>query len=132
MPARARKTGPRERAGAAAVVPFGGRVKQEAAHLTEGVVPYLSEADVGLLADDLKALEHSRFWDWFGFFEAHRWRRKDSRYLAEEGERLKRPIQLSVVLKLVLGLRALFRTKERRGAAKWFVGYALLERDITA
>ena len=130
--------------------------------LTEGVVPYLSEADVGLLADDLKGLKHSRFWivdyfapqvmkfrkrmarramqnapfkfwpaDWFGFFEAHGWRRKEIRYLAEEGDRLKRPVQLSVVLKVVLGLRALFLSKERRGAAKRFVGYALLEREIT-
>ena len=131
--------------------------------LTEGVVPYLSEADVGLLADDLKAMEHSRFWivdyfapeviklrkrmtrrtmqnapfkfwpaDWFGFFEAHGWRRKDIRYLAEEGDRLKRPIQLSMLMKFVLGLRAIFRSKERRGAAKRFVGYALLERNTAA
>jgi methyltransferase (TIGR00027 family) len=131
--------------------------------LTEGVVPYLSEAEVGLLADDLKALEHSSFWivdyfapevmrfrkrmarramqnapfkfwpaDWFGFFREHGWRRKEIRYLAEQGDRLKRPMRLSVVLKVALGLRSLFLSKKRRGTAKRFVGYALLERDTAA
>jgi methyltransferase (TIGR00027 family) len=129
--------------------------------LTEGVIPYLSEADVGRLADELKGLHHSRFWivdyfapevrkfrqrmqrrrmmqnaplkfwpaDWFGFFEAHGWRRKEIRYLAEEGDRLKRPIRLSIFLKFVLHLRMVFLSKGRRGASKRFVGYALLERD---
>lgn len=30
--------------------------------LTEGVVPYLSVEEVGSLADDLKALDHARYW----------------------------------------------------------------------
>ena len=131
--------------------------------LTEGVIPYLSETDVGRLADELKVLHYSRFWivdyfapevrkfrqrmqrrrmmqnapikfwpaDWSGFFEAHGWHRKEIRYLAEEGHRLKRPIQRSIFMKFVLGLRTLFLSKGRRGAAKRFVGYALLERKPT-
>lgn len=125
--------------------------------LTEGVLPYLSAEDVGSLADDLKALDHARYWivdyfsphvikfrqrllgkrmqnapfkfkpeDWFGFFEKHGWRRKEIRYLAEEGDRLRRPMRLPIALKIISGIRMRFASKERQAALKRFAGYALL------
>jgi methyltransferase (TIGR00027 family) len=66
--------------------------------------------------------------DWFAFFEKHGWRRKDIRYLVEEGERLHRPMRLPVPMRLLLGLRSVFSSKEGRAALRQGVGYALLER----
>jgi methyltransferase (TIGR00027 family) len=66
--------------------------------------------------------------DWFGFFAKHGWRCKEIRYLAEEGERLKRPVQLSRFIKLVLAIRRPFVSAEKRAAFRKFAGYVLLER----
>jgi methyltransferase (TIGR00027 family) len=66
--------------------------------------------------------------DWFGFFEKHRWRCKQMRYLIEEGERLNRPMKLSPLVKLILAIRAPFVSAERRTAFRQFAGYVLLER----
>lgn len=126
--------------------------------LTEGIVPYLSTEDAGSLADDLRALDHLRYWitdyfapyvtkyrrrlmqrrmqnapfkfepeDWFAFFKAHGWQCKDMRYVAEEGERLKRPMEFPLHLKVLVGMRWLFVSKEKRAAFRKFAGYALLE-----
>jgi O-methyltransferase involved in polyketide biosynthesis len=65
--------------------------------------------------------------DWFGFFEAHGWRRKELRYLAEEAERLKRPMQLPLWRRLIWAVWGLFLSKERREGFQKLVGYALLE-----
>lgn len=70
--------------------------------------------------------------DWFAFFETHGWRCKEMRYLAEEGKRVKRPIQLSLFLKALVGIRGLFTPAERRQAFRRFAGYALLERASKA
>jgi methyltransferase (TIGR00027 family) len=125
--------------------------------LTEGVLPYLSAEDVGSLADDLRSLDHVRYWivdyfspnvikfrqrlmrkrmqnapfkfkpeDWFGFFQEHGWRRKEIRYLAEEGDRLHRPMRLPIVLKIISDIRRRFVSKERQAALRRFAGYALL------
>jgi methyltransferase (TIGR00027 family) len=122
--------------------------------LAEGVISYLSVDEVGSLADDLKALDHARYWiveyfspevvkfrqrrriagkmqnaplkfapkDYFGFFAEHGWHPKEIRYLAEEAERLGRPIQFPPILRI----RRLLASKKRRAAFRKFVGYALL------
>jgi len=65
--------------------------------------------------------------DWFGFFGEHGWRLKEMRYLAEEGKRLQRPIRLLLLPRVLLKIRALFTSKERREAFRKFAGYVLLE-----
>jgi methyltransferase (TIGR00027 family) len=126
--------------------------------LTEGVVPYLTLADGGALADDLRKLDRAAYWiidyfspdmlkhrarmmsgrlknapfkfnpdDWFGFFEQHGWRSTEIRYLGDEGERIGRPIELPLLAKLVVFLRSVFMSKERRQRFRRAAGYALLE-----
>jgi methyltransferase (TIGR00027 family) len=127
--------------------------------LTEGVIPYLSEAHVALLADDLAAQSQFHFWivdyfshdtkkfrhevqrkmpnapflfwpiDWFGFFKSHGWIPKEIRYLALEGERVKRPIPLPWIPRVILGLLGYLAPRARFIAYKKFAGYVLLERD---
>jgi hypothetical protein len=65
--------------------------------------------------------------DWFAFFEAHGWRCKELRYLAEEAKRLNRPFPMPPLMKLMWGLRGLFVSLARRNAFQKFAGYALLE-----
>lgn len=126
--------------------------------LTEGVIPYLTVAEAGTLADDLRKLEHAAYWiidffspdllkqrermlsgrlknapfkfnpdDWFGFFEQHGWRSTELRYLGDEGERMGRPIELPMLAKLIVFLRSLVTSKERRQRFRRAAGYALLE-----
>lgn len=127
--------------------------------LTEGVVPYLSEEEVGSLADDLRAMEHVQHWiveyfapevmrfrnrgpmrrhmqnapfkfapkDWFGFFREHGWRSREVRYLAEEAERLKRPIELPGIMRVLFTIRGILSSPERRQAFRKLAGYAILE-----
>jgi methyltransferase (TIGR00027 family) len=125
--------------------------------LTEGVVPYLDEAAVGALADDLHALPNAAFWivdyfgagwlnyhrrnmartmrnapfkfapaDWFAFFAAHGWKSADVRYLVEEAERLRRPVDMPLVMRLAWIVRALLSSKQKRAAMRRLAGYALL------
>jgi methyltransferase (TIGR00027 family) len=125
--------------------------------LTEGVAPYLAEADVAELADDLKAAEKVRFWivdyfsteairfgkrararfmrntpfrfspkDWFGFFDLHGWRAGKVRYIAEEAERLGRPIPLPSHLKVWVKLLRPFISRARRDRMRQFAAYVLL------
>jgi len=142
-----------------------GRAK-EILVLTEGVIPYLSEDDVGALADDLRKVDKVRFWiadyfspqairygeklrarfmrnapflfaptDWFGFFAGYGWRAKDVRYIAEEGERLGRPIPLAPLMKAWIKLVGFFASRARRESVRRFVAYVLLvpkERHHTA
>jgi methyltransferase (TIGR00027 family) len=65
--------------------------------------------------------------DWFAFFKEHGWRATEVRYLAEEGERLHRPIVLPWKVSAILKIRALFATKEQRAGFKRFAGYVMLE-----
>lgn len=128
--------------------------------LTEGVVPYLSEEEVGSLADDLKATEHVQYWiteyfspqmakyrnrgpmrrhlqnapfkfapkDWFGFFREHGWQSKETRYLMDEAVRLKRPIELPPIIRVLYGIRSALSSPKRREAFRRFTGYVVLER----
>ncbi|HTV60314.1 MAG TPA: SAM-dependent methyltransferase [Verrucomicrobiae bacterium] len=66
--------------------------------------------------------------DWLGFFAAHGWHCRELRYLAEEGERLQRPLRFPLRLKLILGFRSLFASRERRKAFRRFAAYIMLDR----
>jgi methyltransferase (TIGR00027 family) len=65
--------------------------------------------------------------DWHAFFEAHGWRARKIRYIAEEAERLNRPIPLPVWMRAVVIARMLIASAARRQAFRRFLGYALLE-----
>ncbi len=125
--------------------------------LTEGVVPYLSETNVGELADDLRQADKVRYWitdyfspeaikfgaklrrsfmrnapfqfapkDWFGLFADHGWKASEVRYIAEEAERLGRPIPLPFWLKLWVKIAGVFVSHARRERMKRFAAYVLL------
>ncbi len=125
--------------------------------LTEGVVPYLTEDDVGELADELRQIDKVRFWivdyfspqalrfgrklrarfmrnapflfqpnDWFSFFGRHGWSPAEIRYIAEEAERLDRPIPLPFRMKALMMVTGLFASRARRAAMKRFAAYVLL------
>jgi len=65
--------------------------------------------------------------DWFGFFREHGWRSKEIRYLMEEAERLKRPLEVRGILRAMFVIRGIFSSPERRAAFKMLAGYAILE-----
>jgi len=65
--------------------------------------------------------------DWFGFFREHGWQAKETRYLVEEAERLKRKPRFPLGLKIAIRVRTLLASKERRARFKKVAGYALLE-----
>jgi methyltransferase (TIGR00027 family) len=65
--------------------------------------------------------------DWFGFFRQHGWQAKEIRYLAEEAERLQRPIPLPRPLIAMLRLWKLFLSPQPWDAMRHFAGYVLLE-----
>ncbi len=125
--------------------------------LTEGVAPYLTEADVADLADDLRQTEKIRYWivdyfspeaikygaklrrrfmrnapfqfapkDWFGFFAEHGWKASEVRYIAEEAERLGRPIPLPFLIKVWVKLAGPFTSRARRERMNRFAAYVLL------
>jgi len=68
--------------------------------------------------------------DYFAFFREHGWYSGEMRYLAEEADRLKRPMQLPLVVKLLFALRRLFTSKRRREAFRKTAGYVLFEPGI--
>lgn len=127
--------------------------------ITEGVVPYLTEEEAGSLADDLKDVLRASYWiaeyvsaealkfrrrrmkmknapfkfapeDWFVFFAQHGWRPREVRYLGEEADRLKRPLQWPTLLRIWLGIRKLFASKETLEGLNRFQGYIIYEPGI--
>jgi methyltransferase (TIGR00027 family) len=64
--------------------------------------------------------------DWFAFFAARGWLAREVRYIAEEGERLGRPIPLPLLFKLWVNFATLFASQERRDNMRRFVAYVLL------
>jgi methyltransferase (TIGR00027 family) len=124
--------------------------------ITEGVLPYLSEEAVGALADDLFAMQHAAYWiidyfgpswlkyrtrmhrrlrnapfkfapaDWFGFFSAHGWKRDEVRYLVEEAERLRRPVDMPFWMRAGWMLRMAFMSRHQRAGMRRVAGYALM------
>jgi methyltransferase (TIGR00027 family) len=131
--------------------------------LTEGVLPYLTNEEVGSLADDLRTLDCGRQWiaeyfspalmnhrfrrrmrrqmknapfkfappDWFGFFEERGWHLKEIRYLGEEADRLHRPVELPLPLKMLMGIRGLFLSASKKAAFKKYAGLMWLRRETT-
>ncbi len=113
--------------------------------LTEWVTPYLTEADVAELADDLRRLDHVGFWivdsfppkpirsrhnrrvrvaihrfnphDWFVFFEQHGWRPKATHYISTEAKRLGRPLPRSFLKTFWRKLKKRFIATPRREPA---------------
>ena len=65
--------------------------------------------------------------DYFGFFGKLGWRPKVIRYIAEEGEKLHRPIPLPWPRRQWLKFIRLFLSPERRAAMMQFMGYVLFE-----
>ncbi|MDA9523410.1 hypothetical protein XI06_24820 [Bradyrhizobium sp. CCBAU 11434] len=137
------------------------RVNGEAkkiAVLTEGVICYLTEAQVASLAKDLRGENNFRFWiadyfsprialyllinkeetknapyqfcpeDWFGFFAGVGWKAADIRYLGEESVRVGRRVPMLWWVKVV----RLFVRKKVDGGALRTSAYVLLEPNSNA
>jgi methyltransferase (TIGR00027 family) len=102
-------------------------------HIAYWIVDYLSPQAIkfrarGNLAEKTKNAPFKfKPADWAGFFREHGWRAKEMRYMAQEGERLKRPVQVPLLLKALMLLRMIFASKPRREEFKKFAGYALME-----
>jgi len=64
--------------------------------------------------------------DWFSFFGEHGWRASEIRYIAEEANRLGRPIPLSFFVLAWIGLKTLFASRARRDRMRKFAAYVLL------
>jgi len=60
---------------------------------------------------------------------AARYPRQDITYIADEAERLHRPMPLPPTWKALMKLRMFFMTSRRRKSLRQFAGYAILERD---
>ncbi|MGA3092455.1 MAG: SAM-dependent methyltransferase [Terriglobales bacterium] len=65
--------------------------------------------------------------DWFAFFRERGWYATEIRYLAEEGERLQRPLEVPLLYRIFVRARSLFSSKERREELRKLSGYVLLE-----
>jgi len=65
--------------------------------------------------------------DWFAFFRERGWRVKEMRYMTEEGERVKRRARVPLAMMVLMKVRTLLMSKERREGLKKLAGYALLE-----
>ncbi|HKV47389.1 MAG TPA: SAM-dependent methyltransferase [Candidatus Acidoferrales bacterium] len=64
--------------------------------------------------------------DWFGFFVQRGWYAKETRYLSEEGKRLRRPVDVPLWMKMFAMIRAAFASKVRREHFRKFSAYILL------
>ena len=64
--------------------------------------------------------------DWFGFFDQRGWQPREIRYIAEEAERLGRPVPLPLRWKVWLSLAGVFVSRARRERMKRFAAYVLL------
>lgn len=64
--------------------------------------------------------------DWFGFFEKHGWRSERIVYVAEEAERLGRPIRLPGPWGFLMAIRALLASPEQRARFRKFQAYVIL------
>ncbi len=64
--------------------------------------------------------------DWFAFFADRGWKAGQVRYLADEGDRLKRPLPLRPLMRLWLGIVSMIASPERRRAMRSYAAYVLL------
>ena len=65
--------------------------------------------------------------DWFGFFRQQGWQAMQVRYLAEEGDRLQRPIPLPWPWQVMTAFLKLVVPRQRWEAMRRFAGYVRLE-----
>jgi len=125
--------------------------------LTEGVIPYLSEAAVGSLGKDLRSHASIKYWvtdyfspasyeyrrrsgmsqamkntpflfepaDYFGFFETMGWHAKETRFLALEAERLRRPPPFPFIIRIAMRILGLLASPARRREMKQYAGMVL-------
>jgi O-methyltransferase involved in polyketide biosynthesis len=68
--------------------------------------------------------------DWFDFFKERGWRPRETRYLADEADRLGRRMDLPVLAILVTKARQMFMSKARREKLRKFAGYIMFEPDV--
>ena len=64
--------------------------------------------------------------DWFGFFRQHGWESTQIRYLADESDRLGRPIPFPWLARVAFLFWSLFLSNERKQELRQFAGYVLL------
>jgi methyltransferase (TIGR00027 family) len=70
--------------------------------------------------------------DYFGFFRKAGWVPRETRYFAEEGERLRRPPPFPFGVRLVTRILGLFASAERRRGMKRYAGIVLFGRAGSA
>ena len=63
--------------------------------------------------------------DYFGFFKAIGWMPRETRYLADEGMRLRRPAPFPLVIRWLMRIAALTASTERRRTMNQYAGYVL-------
>jgi O-methyltransferase involved in polyketide biosynthesis len=64
--------------------------------------------------------------DWFDFFPEHGWQASEVRQIAEEADRLGRPIPLPFGLRLWVKVANIFASRPRRERMRRFAAYVLL------
>jgi O-methyltransferase involved in polyketide biosynthesis len=109
--------------------------------LTEGVIPYLSEEEVGALSPIITKyrqarskklrLENAPFKftpkDYFGFFLSHGWQAKDVQYIVDAAQKLGRPAPTWV--RVMSTLSGLFLSPEQRDHRKKSMAFVLFGRS---
>jgi methyltransferase (TIGR00027 family) len=106
------------------------------AHVDSWIVDYISPRSLawrerrGLDKHMSQAPFRFRPPDWFGFFAAHGWSRREIRYLPVEGKRLGRRAPLPIGLRLALKVLRAFAPRDRRSGFDRFSGYAVLEPAV--
>ena len=65
--------------------------------------------------------------DWFGFFSERGWDAREIRYIADEAERLERPVPWPGLVKLWMVIQSAFKPALRRSSVRKFAAYMLLE-----
>jgi methyltransferase (TIGR00027 family) len=65
--------------------------------------------------------------DWFAFFAQHGWRPRQMRYLADEGQRLRRRPPLPLRIRVLMAVTRPLTPAARRGAFRKSAAYAVLE-----
>lgn len=65
--------------------------------------------------------------DYFGFFSSHGWRAREVCYVAEEGDKLGRPMPLPALAKPVIAVMRLLTPKGKRADFKRAMAYVLFE-----
>lgn len=126
---------------------------KDALILTEGVIPYLTNEQVAILAKDLRRQPHFHSWitdyfspqalhymrrskrmqnapfqfaphNWFDFFDEHGWSPESVRYVPEESVHLGRPIPEPWIMPLI----RLFLSKKTKALFPKMTAYVLWER----